>query len=168
MADDPKKVLFLCSDNCSRSLFAESILRRDGGGRFLAFSAGAVPGDRIHPLALDVLQSFGYPTDGLHPKDWFEFGGASGPRMDFVLTVCDQAPPSECPSWAGQPEAARWPIADPARTRGSESDMAAAYVRAFDEIRGHVNLFLALPFDRLDRYALRADLAGIHDLARAG
>ena len=168
MKSDTKNVLFLCADNCSRSLFAESILRKDGAGRFRAYSAGSLPGSAIHPLALDILESFSYPTEDLRPKDWFLFDGDAGGHMDFVLTVCDQAAPSRCPCWSGQPEAARWPIPDPARQGGSEVDLAAAFVKTFYEIRGHLNLFLALPFDRLDRFSLQNSLVEIHGRAKAG
>lgn len=157
-----QNILFLCSDNRSRSIFAESIMRRAGIGRFRAFSAGAHPAKSVHPLTLDILQSFDYPTDGLAPKDWFQFNGPdSDPRMDFVLTVCDQTPPDRCPTFAGQPTSARWMVADPELHHDGEADLADAFVRTFYDIKGRIELFLALPLDRMHRFQIEEQLAAI-------
>jgi arsenate reductase len=63
MADQRYNVLFLCTGNTARS-----ILRRDGAGRFNAFSAGSQPKGTVNPFALKVLEANGYPTDGLRSK----------------------------------------------------------------------------------------------------
>ncbi len=101
MADRVFNVLFLCTGNTARSVLAEGILRKDGAGRFAAFSAGSQPKGTVNPFALKVLKDFGYPADGFRSKSWDEFAGPDAPRMDFVFTVCDGAAGEACPVWPG-------------------------------------------------------------------
>ena len=84
-------VLFLCTGNSARSILAESILRKEGRGRFRAFSAGSHQKGTVNPFALKVLESYNYPTEGLRSKSWDEFAAPGAPVMDFVFTVCDTA-----------------------------------------------------------------------------
>jgi arsenate reductase len=108
MTDKKYDVLFLCTGNSARSIIAESILRKEGGDRFNAFSAGSHPKGAVNPLAIKVLESMGYPTDGMRSKPWDEFTGEGAPNLDFVFTVCDSAAGEACPVWPGQPMTAHW------------------------------------------------------------
>ena len=91
MSDHIYNVLFLCTGNTARSILAESIMRKDGRGRFRAFSAGSQPKGQVNPFALKVLASLDYPNDGMRSKSWQEFAAPDAPVMDFVFTVCDSA-----------------------------------------------------------------------------
>src|ERR1700758_2997550 len=70
MADKIYNVLFLCTGNSARSIIAESIMRKDGIGRFRSFSAGSHPKGKVNPLALKVLETSNYPIDGMRSKSW--------------------------------------------------------------------------------------------------
>jgi protein-tyrosine-phosphatase len=157
----PLNVLFLCTGNSARSIMAEAILAKDGGGRFRAFSAGCRPKGAVNPFALKVLRSYGYPIDGLASKSWEAFAAAGAPRMDLVLTVCDSAAGETCPLWPGQPVTAHWGIEDPAAVLGSDIDKERAFVIAFRYLRNRMTLLVSLPVGLLDRLALTSRLQEI-------
>ncbi len=161
MTDRTFNVLFLCTGNTARSILAESILRKDGAGRFNAFSAGSHPKGTVNPLALRVLKAFEYPTDGFRSKSWDELATPSAPKMDFVFTVCDEAAGEACPVWPGQPMTAHWGIEDPAAVEGSDVEKERAFNTAFRFMRNRVTAFISLPLAGLDQMALTNRLRDI-------
>jgi arsenate reductase len=154
-------VLFLCTGNSARSILAESILTKDGGGRFRAFSAGSQPKGAVNPFALKVLRNFDYPADRFRSKSWEEFARPDAPVMDFVFTVCDSAAGEACPVWPGQPMTAHWGIEDPAAVEGADIQKEAAFVTAFRYLKTRISVFTALPIESLDRAALGTKLREI-------
>ena len=110
MTEKPLRVLFLCTHNSARSILAEAILNHIGKGRFTACSAGSSPraNQQPNPLGLQVLRSAGISTEGLRSKSWDEFGSATAPQMDLVITVCDNAAGEVCPYGPGQPATAHF------------------------------------------------------------
>jgi len=154
-------VLFLCTGNSARSIIAEAILNRAGRGRFKAFSAGSQPKGKINPRTLDLLRKFNYDVSTLRSKSWAEFARAGAPNLDFVFTVCDNAAGEACPLWPGQPITAHWGIPDPAAANGTEAEIALAFKDAYRMLNRRINLFLALPIQKLDRLVLTTRLKEI-------
>jgi arsenate reductase len=154
-------VLFLCTGNSARSIIAEAILNREGRGRFKAFSAGSHPNGTINPRTLDLLRKFNYDVSTLRSKSWAEFAQAGAPDLDFVFTVCDNAAGESCPLWPGQPITAHWGIPDPAAAQGSEAEIALAFKDAYRMLNRRIDLFLALPIEKLDRLVLTTRLKAI-------
>jgi len=147
-------VLFLCTGNSARSIFAEAYTNAKHRDRFQAFSAGSHPKAEIHPLTLEYLKDVRIPTDGLRTKSWNEFAGPDAPVMDFVFTVCDQAAGEVCPVWPGQPITAHWGVPDPASIEGTPEVCRTAFHRSFLQLERRISLFAALPIDSLDRMTL--------------
>ena len=161
MTDRVFNVLFLCTGNSARSIIAESILRKDGAGRFRALSAGSHPKGTVNPFALRVLHAFDYPADGFRSKSWDEYATPDAPKMDFVFTVCDDAVGETCPVWPGHPMTAHWGIEDPAAVEGSDVEKERAFNTAFRYMRNRITSFIALPLASLDKMALTNRLRDI-------
>jgi protein-tyrosine-phosphatase len=157
----PYNVLFLCTGNTARSILAESILRKDGAGKFNAFSAGSQPKGVVNPFALKVLAAADYPTEGFSSKPWDVYAGPDAPVMDFVFTVCDDAAGEACPVWPGQPMTAHWGIEDPAKVEGTDIQKEAAFVEAFRLLRNRISVFVNLPLASIDKLALSGRLRDI-------
>ncbi|MEM5583684.1 arsenate reductase ArsC [Roseibium sp. AS2] len=158
MSDEVYNVLFLCTGNSARSILAESILNRDGQGRFKAYSAGSHPNGSVRPEALELLNKLNFKTDELRSKDWSEFAEPGAPVMDFVFTVCDNAASEVCPVWPGQPMSAHWGLPDPAAVEGTEAERRLAYSDAFRMLNNRISIFMNLPMTSLDKLSLQKKL----------
>ncbi len=155
MDHPPLHVLFLCTHNSARSLLAEALLNHLGHGRFIAHSAGSQPRSTPNPLALRALADAGVPTAGLASKSWDVFGVPEAPKMDLVITVCDNAAGESCPYWPGQPATAHWGYADPSTVEGDDAERLDAFRHTMVAIRQRLELLVNLPADALDRLALQ-------------
>ena len=146
--NEVRRVLFLCTGNSARSIFGEYLLRRIGGGRFEAFSAGAQPTGVVNPFAVRVLEDL-YHIDAAEArsKSWDEFKDAA---FDFVITVCDNARES-CPFWPGQPIVAHWGAPDPALATGADDERFQEFKNVALLLQRRIELFCSLPFEKLDR-----------------
>jgi len=164
MSERIYNVLFLCTGNSARSILAESILRKNGRGRFRSFSAGSQPKGAVNPLAIKVLKSADFPVDDLRSKSWEEFAAPDAPVMDFVFTVCDNAAGESCPVWPGQPMTAHWGIEDPAEVEGTDLQKEAAFVAALRYMKNRIAAFTSLPLSSIDKLCLGTKL---RDIGRA-
>lgn len=158
---DPYDVMFLCTGNSARSILAEALLNRIGGDRFVAYSAGSHPKGQVHPLAIELLQAQGFPTETLRSKSWNEFACADAPKMDFIVTVCDSAAAESCPVWPGHPMTAHWGIPDPAAVEGPIEVRRNAFRDAFLAMQSRIRLFVSLQIATLDRMSLKRELDAI-------
>ncbi|MCL6250587.1 arsenate reductase ArsC [Altererythrobacter sp. KTW20L] len=159
MTDTSYNVLFLCTGNSARSVLGEAVMNKLGAGRFRAFSAGSQPKGEVHPMSLEVLTDFGYPTDGLYSKNWHEFTGPGAPQFDFIFTVCDNAAGETCPVWPGKPLTAHWGLEDPAAVEGE--GQRKAFIDALGYLTKRIELFLMLPHASIDELAMRQKLTAI-------
>lgn len=167
--NQPYNVLFLCTGNSARSILAEAILRKEGGGRFKAFSAGSQPKGEVHPFAIELLRNLKQDTSFARSKSWDEFTVPDSPKMDFVFTVCDSAANEACPIWPGQPMTAHWGIPDPAAAEGTDAEKHLAFADAYRQLSNRISALLLLPLASIDRMSLQRRLREIgQDFPKAG
>ena len=156
MADRKYNVLFICTGNSARSIFAEAILISKGQDRFQVFSAGTQSQSRLNPIAVEMLKAKGHDVSALRSKHIDEFIGEGAPEFDFVFTVCDQAANEECPTWDGQPISAHWGMPDPVKATGTEAEKSLAFHQAYGVLNHRLQGFAALPIEQLDRISLQS------------
>lgn len=153
---NPINILFLCTGNSARSILSEATLTHLGQGRFHGYSAGSHPKGEPNPLALALLRREGISVEGLRSKSWDEFGEHGAPRLDAVITVCDQAAGESCPLYPGKPPKAHWGVPDP--------HTAAEFEQAYRTLRGRIEQLIGLPVSAFaDPVVLKRYLAAIGD-----
>lgn len=160
MSEKVYKVLILCTGNSARSILGEVLFNVLGKGKFEAHSAGSKPAGKVNLGALEWLQTHGHSLEGLRSKSWDEFAAPGAPTFDFIFTVCDNAAGEVCPVWIGHPTTAHWGIPDPAHIEGDEA-RRAAFNRAAEQLARRIRLFMQLPFETMDKLALKDQLAAI-------
>jgi len=154
-------VLILCTGNSARSILGEEVFNHEGGGKFVAYSAGSKPAGQPNPFAIDLLRREGIDTAFARSKSWDEFALPDAPKMDFVITVCDNAAAEECPYWPGAPVSAHWGLPDPAAVTGSDAEKALAFADTYRALTRRVQAFAALPIATLDALSLKKELTQI-------
>ena len=142
MSSSNLNILFLCTGNSARSIIAEGILRKIGGDTFFSYSAGSQPAAQPNPYALVVLRDHDIDISFARSKRWDEFANSDAPKMDLIITVCDNAAGETCPVWPGHPSMAHWGVPDPAIIQGSHEDILPTFQRTFLEIEVRINMLL--------------------------
>lgn len=155
MTDKIFNVLFLCTGNSARSVMAEALVTILGNGRFKGFSAGSKPGGIVNPFAIEQIRQFAadYPTEQMRSKSWDEFALPDAPKMDFIITVCDNAAGETCPYWPGHPATAHWSFEDPAHV-GTDEEKRASFSKIFQQIHKRMSAFIALPIETMEQPAI--------------
>ena len=136
--NERRRVLFLCTGNSARSQMAEGLLRVMAGEMFDVASAGVSPAN-VRPEAIAVMREIGIDISQHRSKSVDEFVDR---EFDYVITVCDNAR-EQCPVFPGQAKQIHWSFDDPAAAEGDEPTRLAVFRRVRDEIKQHLQLFVA-------------------------
>jgi len=134
------RVLFLCTGNSARSQMAEAFLRKYGGEKYEAHSAGLEP-KGLHPLTSQVMSEIGMDVSGQRSKGVDEYLGKV--LFLYLITVCDDAD-KNCPTtWPGISNRMHWSFEDPAAFEGTEEEKLAKFRQVRDQIEKRVKDWLA-------------------------
>jgi arsenate reductase len=125
------KVLFLCTGNSVRSQMAEALLKKHGGDRYDAYSAGTEP-KGINPYTERVMKEIGMNVSSQYSKHVKEYIGKM--HFAYVITLCDEAEKS-CPAiFPGIGQILHWSFEDPAAFVGPDDERLAKFREVRDRI----------------------------------
>jgi protein-tyrosine-phosphatase len=148
-------ILFLCTHNSARSVLAEALASTHPSGKFAGYSAGSTPGTSVNPFAKELALEMGYDASKLRSKSWDEYALPNAPKMDFIITVCDNAAGEVCPFWPGKPATAHWGFPDPSQVQGSDEDKRRAFKVVMIGLKKRIDLLADMPLDKLDSLSLK-------------
>ena len=137
-AQEPLRLLVICTGNRARSQMAEGWFRAVGGERVAVSSAGTEP-KGVHPIAIRVMSEAGVDISG-HTSDHVD--RYLGDDFDLVVTVCDSARES-CPVFPGARRTLHYAFEDPDYPELSESELTDMFRRIRDEISAFARELLA-------------------------
>jgi arsenate reductase len=119
---------------------AEAFLRKYGGDRFEAYSAGLEP-TGIDPNTERVMKEVGVSLRGQYAKHVQEYMGKI--HFSYLITVCDEAE-KNCPTvFPGVGQRLHWSFADPSAFAGSDDERLAKFRQVRDQIEQRVKSWIA-------------------------
>jgi ArsR family transcriptional regulator len=127
-------VLFLCTDNATRSPMAEAILREKGAGFIEVDSAGINP-EPIDSCTLQAIERFGLSHKQLRSKHVSEFADK---HFDYVISLCGNTNHG-CFDDVNATQQLAWDIADP-KTRLIDNPFLTTLL----ELNRRIEMFLSV------------------------
>jgi len=134
------RVLFLCIHNSARSQIAEAYLKKFGGDKFAAESAGLEPAG-LNPLVIKVLKEDDIDISGNSTNDVFDYF-KEGRIYSYVITVCDEANAQRCPIFPRVHKKIQWSFEDPSTFTGTEDEKLEQTRAVRDKIKDAVKDFI--------------------------
>jgi len=118
---------------------AEAFLRKQGGDRFEAYSAGLQP-KGINPLTIQVMQEKGFDLSGQRSKGVQEYLGKV--LIQTLITLCDDAE-KNCPTvWPGVNTHLHWSFEDPSAFEGTDAQKLEKFRQIRDQIETRIITWL--------------------------
>ena len=116
-----KRVLFVCTGNSARSIIAEGIINNLYYDKFIGYSAGSNPSGQINPIIEKFLKEKKFDLSNYSSKNFDTFIN-SDIKLDYVITVCNNANNEVCPVWPDKNQIIHWDIEDPVKKFNEDND----------------------------------------------
>lgn len=117
-----KNILFVCTGNSARSIIAEAIVNTYFKDKYKAFSAGSNPLGKINADVKNYLLSKNIDVSDYYSKNFRNFLD-NKIKMDYLITVCNNANSEVCPIWPQNDHIIHWDIEDPTIYIDSTKDL---------------------------------------------
>lgn len=135
------RVLFICVHNSARSQMAEEYLKKLGGDRFEAESAGYKP-TQINPLVVQVMKEEGIDLSSKETRSAYDLIKNSK-LFGYIITVCRRESEDECPVFPGLAKKLHWELENPEDYTGTEEENLERLRVLRDKIKALVADFIA-------------------------
>jgi arsenate reductase len=132
-----KKILILCTGNSCRSQIAEGYFRYFAGDKAEIYSAG-IEAHGVNPRAVEILKQDGIDISKHTSNNVEEYRNIN---FDYVITVCDNAK-EHCPVFPNKTIALHQNFPDPAKAKGTESEINDEFRRVRDLIKEYSKQFV--------------------------
>jgi len=130
-------ILFLCTGNSCRSQIAEGWARQLGGDRVEVQSAG-IEAHGKNPRAISIMREAGIDISS---QESTIVSDEMLNLADVVVTVCGHAD-EQCPVLPAGVKKVHWPLTDPAKATGTESEIMSEFRATRDDIENRVRKLL--------------------------
>ena len=136
-----KNILFVCTGNSARSIIAECIINNEYNDKYKAYSAGSKPSGKINEDVKKFLEKNKNYDLNDYKSENFEIYINNKIKMDYVITVCNNANNEICPIWPKQNQIIHWDIDDPVSKLKNLNDEEKQIIirKTFNEINKKIN-----------------------------
>ena len=132
-----KKILVLCTGNSCRSQIAEGYLRHFAGDKAEVYSAG-IETHGVNPRAIETMKEDGIDISKHTSNNVDEYLNIV---FDYVITMCDNAN-EHCPVFPSKAIKLHQNFPDPAKAKGTETEIKDAFRRVRDMIKAYCKQFV--------------------------
>ena len=140
-----KNILFVCTGNSARSIIAESIINNEYSNKFKAYSAGSNPTGKINEDVKRFLEkNKNYDLFEYRSKNFEDFL-SNNIKIDYVVTVCNNANNEVCPIWPDKNQIIHWDIEDPVSklSNSNENEKNILINNTFNQINKNIINWIA-------------------------